>query len=65
MKKQITLSLVLLVIMGLGAQLALSDDDHDDGKHSGWRDAFKPTADVAAVRNPAYRAVFAVRPMAG
>ena len=56
MKKQITLSLVLLVIMGLGAQLALSDDDHDDGKHSGWRDAFKPTADVAAVRNPAYRA---------
>ena len=56
MKKRIGLTLLLLLTLGLGAQLALSEDDHEDGEHHGWRDAFKPTAGVAAVRNPAYRA---------
>ena len=55
MNKRIALALVLLTSLGLAAKFALSDDEHEAGEHNGWRDAFKPTADVAAVNNPTYR----------
>lgn len=54
MKKLIVIAVVLAASLGLGAKLALSDDDHDEREYGGWSKALKPTSDVAAVRNTRY-----------
>jgi len=57
MKTSIIVSTVLLTAsLGLGADYAFSDDEHDEREHQNWRHILEPTPDVAAVTNPDYKA---------
>ena len=53
MNKPIVIGVVLVATLGLGAQLALSDDDHE-GKADGWGKILQHTPDVAGVHNARY-----------